>query len=144
MHKFAENFLPGYGALSTSLGNESGPADAIQTKEFINMKYYHNIVAYGIATEVGSGDTITLQIYEATDSDGNGSATTTHTDTYESTNATNVDLLQAEIKADQLSSGFTHAGARLTTDNGSGTEVVGLMLLAGSPRYAQATLPANS
>lgn len=131
-------------ALSTDLGAETSPDNTVQTAEFINMKYYHNIVAYGLASNVGSGDTITLQIYEATDSDGNGSATTTHTDTYLSTNATNVDLLQAEIKADQLSSGFTHAGARLTTDNGSGTEVVGLMLLAGSPRYAKSGMVANS
>lgn len=145
MHKFSENFLPGYGAQSTDLGAESTIADAIQTAEFINMESYHNIVAYGLVSDVGSDDVITLQIYEATASGGGGSQTVSgYTDTFTSTNTTDVDVLQAEIKGDQLSSGFTHVGARLTTSNGSGTEVAALMLLAGSPRYAQNTLPANS
>jgi len=137
--------LPGYGGLSTALGGETSPADAIQTAEFINMENYHNIVAYGIATNVASDEVLTLQIYEATTSAGAGSQTVSgYTDTFTSTNVTDSDVLQAEIKADQLSSGFTHVGARLTTATGASTAVVGLMLVAGTPRYMQSTLPANS
>jgi len=145
MHSFSENFLPGYGAQSTALGGETTIADAIQSAEFINMENYHNIVAYGIATNVASDTVLTLQIYEATTSAGAGSQTVSgKTDTFTSTNTTDSDVLQAEIKGDELSSAFTHIGARITTSNASGTEVVGLMLLAGSPRYGQNTLPVNS
>lgn len=145
MHTFSQNFLPGYGAISTNLGAETSPADAIQTAAFINMENYHNIVAYGLATNIASDEVITLQLYEATASGGGGSATLAgKTDTFTSTNTTDVDVLQSEVKADELSSGFTHAGARLTTDTGAGTGIVALMLVAGTPRYAQATLPANS
>ena len=129
-------------AQSTALGGES--SDTITTAAFINMENYHNIVVYGIASGVASDAVLTLTIWEATASAGTNSATTTKTDTFTSTNTTDTDVLQAEIKADELSSGFTHVGAKLVSDDGSCTGIVGLFLLAGSPRYAQNTLPVNS
>jgi hypothetical protein len=108
------------------------------------MENYHNIVAYAVASGVASGSALTLTLLEGTTSAGAGSQTTSHTDTFTSTNTTDTDVLQAEIKGDELSSGYTHVGARLETDNASGTEKVAVLLLAGSSRYGQATLPANS
>lgn len=144
MHKISENFLPGYGAQSTNLGAESGPADTIETAAYINMKYYHNIVVYGIASNVASDAVLTLTIWEATASGGTNSQTTTKTDVFTSTNVTDTDILQAEIKADELSNGFTHVGAKLVSDDGSCTGIVALMLQASSPRYARNSLIANS
>ena len=142
MHKFSENFLPGYGAQSTALGGET--SDTITSAAFINMQNYHNIVVYGIASGVASDAVLTLTLWEATASAGTGSQTTTHTDTFTSTNTTDTDVLQAEIKADELSSGFTHIGAKLVSNDGSCTGIVGLLHVAGSPRYARNSLPANS
>ena len=142
MHKFSENFLPGYGAFSSALGGET--SDKVETAEFINMENYHNGWAIAQASGVGSGKILTLTILEATSSAGAGSATTSKTDTFTATATTQKDVLQAEIKADELSAGYTHFGARLATDNTTGTEKVSVILIAGSPRYAQNSLPANS
>ena len=129
-------------AFSNALGGET--SDKVETAEFLNMKYYHNGWALAHASGVASDGVLTLTILEATSSAGAGSQTTSQTDTFTSTNTTDTDILKAEIKADQLSSGFTHFGARLATDQTSGTEKVGVILIAGSPRFGQNTLPANS
>ena len=142
MHKFKENYKPTFGDLSTALGGET--SDVITTATFVDMRYYDAAVAYGLGSNVASDSVLTLILYEATATDGSGSASLTHTgasDTFTSTNTTDTDVLQAEARGEQLSSGFRYLGAKLSTDNGSGAEVVSLMMLQGRARYAQATLP---
>jgi len=133
-----ENLRPSYGAWSSALGGET--SDKIETAVFADMRYYDVIAAYAMASGVASGSVITLTILEGTSTAGAGSATTSQTDTFTSTNTTDTDLLQAEIRAEQLSSGYRYVGARLATSNGSGTEKVALVLVQGRPRYAQSSL----
>lgn len=139
MHKMSENLRPTYGAASTALGGEG--SDKIETALFADMQHYDVIAAYAHATELASDSVITLTLLEATNDSGGGSTTLSITDTFTSSNVTDTDLLQAEVRAEKLSDGFTFVGARLATDDGSGTEVVGVILVQGRPRYAQATLP---
>ena len=144
MHKAKENLMPTYGAQSTELGAETTIADTIQTANYVNMKYYDLAIAYGQVTNVASDSVITLRLYEATATGGGGSASLTHTgasDTFTSTNTTDTDVLQAEVRGEQLSSGYTHVGARLSTNNASGDEVASVMLLQGRARFAQNSLP---
>ena len=140
MHKMSENLRPTYGAQSEALGGES--SDKIETAAFANMENYDVIVAYAQAVELASDSVITLTLLEATSSAGAGSQALSITDAFTSTNVTDTDLLQAEVRAEGLSAGFNFVGARLETDDASGTEVVGVILVQGRPRYAQATLPA--
>ena len=142
MHMFKENFLPGYGNMSSALGAEA--SDKIETAVFMNMKYYDLGVALAEVTNVASGSVITLTILEGTTSAGASSATTSQTDTFTSTATTDTDVLQAQIRAEQLSANYTHFGARLATNNASGTEVASVILIAGRARYGSGTLPANT
>jgi len=136
----SENYRPSYGAFSSALGAET--SDKIETAAFANMENYDVVWALAHASGVASDSVITLTILEATSAAGAGSATTSQTDTFTSTNTTDTDLLQAEIRGEQLSSGFSFAGARLETDNASGTEKVGVILVQGRARYGQSSLPA--
>ena len=142
MHLAKENLKPTYGVISTALGGSSSPAaDTVETATYVDMRYYDLCVAYGLASYLASGSTITLQLYEGTSTAGAGSATLSgKTDTFLSTNVTDTDVLQAEVRGQELSSGYRYVGARLSTNNGSGTEKVSLMLLQGRARFAQATL----
>jgi len=139
MHKFLENYKPSYGAFSSALGAET--SDKVEPATFVDMENYDVVVAYAQASGVASGSVITLTILEATASGGGGSATTTKTDTFTSTATSDIDVLQAEIRAEELSSGYKYVGFRIATSNGSGTEQVSGIMVQGRARYGQATLP---
>jgi len=142
MHKALENLKPSYGGFSSALGGETTIADTIQSATYVDMRYYDLAVAYGQASGVAAGSVITLQLYEGTSTAGAGSATLSgKTDTFTSTNTTDTDVLQAEVRGQELSAGYRYVGARLSTSNASGTEKVSLILLQGRPRFAQNTLP---
>ena len=139
MHKFKENYKPTYGDMSTALGAEG--SDLIETDTYVDMRYYDAVAVYGIASAVASDAVLTLTIWEGTDTTGAASATTTQTDTFTSTATSDTDILQAEIRGEQLSSGFRYVGAKLVSNDTSCTGIVTLMLLQGRSRFAQATLP---
>ena len=142
MHKFKENYKPTYGDMSTALGAETSPAaDTIETDTYVDMRYYDALVVYGIASGVASDAVLTLTIQEATATDGSASATTTQTDTFTSTHVTDTDVMQAEIRGEQLSSGYRYAGAIIASDDNSCTGIVTMLMLQGRARYGQATLP---
>ena len=142
MHKFKENYKPTYGDMSTALGAETSPAaDTIETDTYVDMRYYDALVVYGIASGVANGATLTLTIQEATATDGSASATTTQTDTFVSTNLTDTDVMQAEIRGEQLSSGFRYAGAIIASDDASCTGIVTMLMLQGRARFGSNSLP---
>ena len=139
MHKFLENLKPTYGVFSSALGGES--SDKVESALFVDMKNYNNVVLYGMASEVASDAVISLIALEATDTDGGGSATTSKTDVFTATATDHTDVLQVEIKAEELSAGYRFVGIRMTTGDASGTETVSGIIVQGAPRYAQASLP---
>ena len=139
MHKFKENYKPTYGDMSTAMGGEG--SYTIETDTYVDMRYYDAVVVYGIASGVANTKILTLTIWEGTDTTGASSATTTQTDTFTSTATSDTDILQAEIRGEQLSSGFRYVGAKLVSNDTSCTGIVTLMLLQGRSRFAQATLP---
>jgi len=139
MHKFLENLKPTYGVYSSQLGVETN--DKVESSLFVDMKNYNNVVLYGMASGASSGQIISLIALEATDTAGSGSATTSKTDTFLATATNHTDVLQVEIKAEELTANYHFVGIRMTTDDGSGTEKVSGIIVQGAPRYAQATLP---
>lgn len=139
MHKFSENLKPTYGGFSSALGGEG--SDKIEAGTFVHMDLYDKAIVYAQASGVASGQVVTLTILEATASNGGGSATTAYTDTFTATATNHTDVLQAEIKADQLSAGYDWVGYRLATGNASGTEKVSAIIIQGNPRYGQNVLP---
>ena len=139
MHKFKENYKPTYGDMSTAMGGEG--SYTIETDTYVDMRYYDAVAVYGIASGVASDAVLTLTIWEGTDTTGAASATTTQTDTFTSTATSDTDILQAEIRGEQLSSGFRYAGAKLVSDDSSCTGIATLLLLQGRARFGQATLP---
>lgn len=139
MHKLKENLFFKFGEITSALGGET--SDTLTSATFVNMENYDVIGAFGIASEVASGSTITLTLYEATATDGSGSSSISGaTDTFTSTNVTDLGEVFAEVRAGDLTAGYQYVGAKLVTDNGSGTEEAALFLIAGRPRYGQATL----
>lgn len=138
MHTFKENLKPSYGAYSTNLGAET--SDKVESAVFVEMESYDSVWLIAQAIGAASGEVISLIALEATAANGGGSATTSKTDTFTSTDATDTDVLQVEIKAAELSSGYKYVGLRITTSAASGTPVVSGMIVQGNPRYAQATL----
>lgn len=138
MHKFLENFKPSYGVFSSALGAETN--DKVESS-FVDMKYYDGVVAYVQASGVASAKVITLTILEGKSTAGSSSATTSKTDTFTSTATSDTDLLQAEIRAEELSSGYRYVGIRVATNQTDGTEKVAGVLVQGRARYGQASLP---
>ena len=139
MHKFSENYKPTYGDMTTAIGGEG--SYTIETDTYVDMRYYDAVVVYGIASAVASDAVLTLTLWEGTDTTGAASATTTQTDTFTSGDTSETDVLQAEIRGEQLSSGYRYLGAKIVSDDGSDTAIVTMLLLQGRARYAQATLP---
>ena len=139
MHKFKENYKPTYGDMCTALGAET--LNTIETDTYVDMRYYDALVVYGIASGVASDAVLTLTIQEATATDGSASATTTQTDTFTSTHVTDTDVLQAEIRGEQLSSGYRYAGARIASDDASCTGIVTMLMLQGRARFGSNSLP---
>lgn len=143
VHKFTQHYRQIAGDMSTALGGETTIADAIATPTYANMANYDLIVGVGQVSNVSSGSTITLQMYEATDGTGGGAqAITGATDTYLSAATATLDVLVAQVRGEDLSAGYQYVGARLTTGQANGTEVASIMLLEGRARYKQAILPA--
>ena len=139
MHKLSENLFFKFGEVTSGLGAET--SDTLTTATFVNMENYDVVGVYGIASEVASGSTVTLKLYEATGADGSGSATITGaSDTFTSTHVTDLGDVFAEVRAGALSAGYQYVGAKLSTDNGSGTEEAAMFFILGRPRYGQATL----
>jgi len=139
MHKFKENYKPTYGDMSTALGVEG--SNTIETDTYVDMRYYDALVVYAIASAVASDAVLTLTIWEGTDTTGAASATTTQTDTFTSGATSETDVLQAEIRGEQLSSGFRYAGAKLVSDDDSDTAIVTLLMLQGRARFGSSSLP---
>lgn len=142
IHAFAQNVRSRYGGFSSALGGET--SDVITSAEFVNMANYDLVVFQAHASGVASDSALTLLAYEATATDGSGSASLTHgsaTDTFTSTNTTDTDVLVVQVRGADLSSGYQYAGAKLTTDNGSGTEKVGMIINQMRGRYKQASMP---
>ena len=138
MHKFKENLKPVYGVFSSALGGET--SDKAESSLFVDMGRYNNAVAYVGASGVVSGQIITLTLLQATATDGSGSATTTKTDTFTATATNHTDVLQAEIKAEDLGTAYRYVGIRVATDDADGTEKIYGVLVAGDARYNQETL----
>jgi len=140
MHKFKENYKPAYGVFSSALGGETN--DKVETATYVDMKYYDAVVVYVIATNVVNGQKITLQLLEATDSSGtNATAISGKTDTFTSTGTSAKDVLQAEVRAEELSSGYRYVGFRVSTDDADGQEYIAGILLQGRARYGSSSLP---
>ena len=142
VHVFNQHYKSEYGDLTTALGGET--SDVITTPTFKDMANYDLVRGVGIVSNVVSTHVITLLMYEATATTGAGSQSLTHTlatDTYTSTQATDVDILEVQTRGEDLSSGYQYVGAKLSTDDADGTEVAAIFLVSGRARYKQATLP---
>ena len=143
IHAFAQNVRSRYGGHSSALGGET--SDLITTAEFVNMANYDLVVFQAVASGVASDSVLTFLAYEATATNGGGSASLTHgsaTDTFTSTNTTDTDVLVVQVRGEDLSSGYQYVGAKLATSNGSGTEKVAIVINQMRARYKQSSLPA--
>lgn len=117
------------GDCSAALGGEA--SDKLESAAFVKLDKYRKYVAIAEVQGCASDGVITLTILQATAAAGTGSKTitTTITDTATSTNVTDLLLVTAEVDATALDTGssFYFAGARLATDQTSGTEVAALL-----------------
>jgi hypothetical protein len=139
MHKLSENLYIKFGQVTSALGGES--SDTLTTLTYVDAQNFDIIGVAAIASEVASGSTVTLKLYEATSAAGGGAATITGaSDTFLSTNVTDVDQLFAQVRSADLSAGYQYVGAKLSTDDASGTEEAAMIFVCGKPRYGQATL----
>ena len=140
VHVFKQHYRSQYGAMSTSLGEET--SDKITTPVFVDAANYDLVRAQAQVSNVVSTHVVTLQMYEATTTAGAGSTTISGaTDVYTSTQATDVDILECQIRGKDLSSGYQYVGAVLSTDDADGTEAASVSIVQGRARYAQSTLP---
>jgi len=134
--------------MSTALGAEASPpaADCIETPAYCRARYYDLIRAVGHVSNVSSGSVVTLQMYEATDATGGGAQALTTAnapncvDIYSSVATASLDILEAQVRGEGLSSGYAYVGARLTSGQTDGSERVSVMLVQGRARYKQATM----
>ena len=140
VHKFTQHYKTIAGDMSSELGAET--SDYIATPTYLNMANYDLAVGIGEVSNVVSGQVVTLQLYEATDSTGGGAtAITGATDTYTSAAQATKDLLIAQARGEDLSAGYQYVGARVTTGDADGSEIASVCMLGGRARYKQATMP---
>jgi hypothetical protein len=122
MHKFIENIKTSYGKASTSLASES--SDIITVAAFVDMENYDLYAAIAHVTNVASGETLTLRLWEAT-----------------ALATSDTDILVIQARAADLTAGYQFVGAKLSSsDTADGAEIVGIVQCQLRPRYSQATL----
>lgn len=141
VHIFKQHFRSSYGDMSTALGGEG--SQTLTTPIFASMKNYDLIRGVAQVSNLASGSAVTLTMWEATATDGSGSQVLTHAQVsavYTSTQATDIDVLEAQVRGEDLSAGFLYVGAKLVTDDGGGTEVASVFLVQGRARYKQSAM----
>ena len=148
VHVFKQNYRSSGLDMSTDLGSEASPpaADCIETPAYCRARYYDLIRAVGHVSSCSSGAVVTLAMYEATDATGGGAQALSTTaapncvDTYTSVAGGSLDILEAQVRGEGLSSGYAYVGARLTTNDTDGSEVASIFLVQGRARYKQAVM----
>ena len=142
VHIYKQHYASQTGDMTTALGGES--SDKITTPTFVFMKNYDLVRAVAQVSNVVSTHIISLKMYEATATGGGGSTSLTHaqaSDDYTSAASTTLDILEAQTRGEDLTSGYGYVGAILSTDDADGTEAVSLHLECGRARYKQSTMP---
>ena len=129
-----------YAAVTEALGGES--SDIMKTA-FYNMKNYDGILGICIGVTVVNTHVITLKMYQASDTDGAGSATISGASAvYTSSQVTDAFELMIEVDADQLTDGLDYVAIEASTDDADGSEAIALAVVPTWGRYRQATTPA--
>lgn len=131
------NAVSTYAITTKALGGES--SDIMKTA-FYDIENYDAILGLAVIGTVSSGDTVTLKMWQGTDTDGAGSATITGASaTYVSTQTTDDAVYAIEVDADLLTDGYDFVGLEASTSLTDGTEVVALAVIPSNARYPQAT-----
>jgi len=139
VHTAKQHYLAVTGDVSNELGAEA--SDTIVSANFFDMANFDLVIGIGQLSSVASDQTVTLQLYEATDNTGGASQTLAGaTDTYVSVAGASIDIVQAQARGEDLSNGFQFVGVRVTTDDTDGSESASIFLVGGRARYKQATL----
>jgi hypothetical protein len=138
MHKFTSNIKTSYGKASTALGSES--SDLISTATFKNMAEYDLYVAVGQVIGSATNIVTTLRLWEATAANGTGSQSLSITDTFTASATSDTAVLVAQVRSSDLTAGYQYVGAKLSTSDASGAEIVSIVQLQLKPRYGEATL----
>ena len=128
-----------YANCTLALGGETN--DKLITA-FYNMKNYDAIIGVAIACSVVATHTLTLQMFQGSDTDGAGSATVGDAVNYVSSQITDSVQYAIEIDADMLTDGLDYVALQASTDDANGVEGVGLAVIPTFGRYHQATTPA--
>jgi hypothetical protein len=138
IHTFSSHVRARYGVIDASID-----AATLVTAEFVNMKNYDLVVFQAVASNVTSASVLTLQVWQATATDGSGSATlaTPSTAVSTATHATHVHILTAQVRGEDLSAGYQYVGAKIAA-NASVAAPVAIVINQMRGRYKQATLPA--
>ena len=138
VHTFSSHVRARYGLIDASLDS-----DTLVTAEFVDMANYDLVVFQAVASNVTSGSAVTMQIWQATATNGNGSATlaTPASAVVTSTHATQTDILTCQVRGEDLSSGYRYVGAKIAA-NASVACPVAIIINQMRGRYKQATLPA--
>lgn len=141
VHKYSEHYKTTYGGFSSALGSET--SDTLTTPTFVSAKNYDVVIAQGAYSGIASGSVVTMTIWQATSTAGASSKTVTSASTsVTSTATTDTGVLITQVRGADLDmgSGYIYVGAKLVTNDTSGTEKVSMNLVQGRARFPQATL----
>ena len=138
IHKFTDNIRSRFGKIGTDIGDTD-----LVSAEYVDMKNYDLVVGVGIASDVATGSTVTLTMYQATDTAGAASAAVSSTVVTSTASAHQI-ILVAQVRGEDLSttSAFHYVGWIMdSTDSSNSTKGSGILHQMRA-RYKQATLPA--
>jgi hypothetical protein len=142
VHKYSEHYKTNYGGFSSALGGET--SDTLTSATFVNAKNYDVVIAECQYSGIASGSVVTMTIWQGTSTAGASSKTVTSASTsVTSTATTDKGVLIVQVRGAELdmASGFCYVGAKVVTNNTSGTEQVALNMIQGRARYPQSSLP---
>jgi len=133
----AHDAVTTYAAVTEALGGET--SDIMKTA-FYDMENYDAIVGVCIGKTVVDTHIITLKMWQATDTDGGGSATITGASaSYTSSQVTDAFCFALEVDANMLTDGYDYVALEASTDDADGSEAISLAVIPSSARYPQAT-----
>jgi len=140
MHTFFENVkVIEHGmdaATSTVMGHDD---NAVSCRTgWVDMAKYDKAIGIGVAMCASITKAVTIQMWEASDATGGGSATLAgKTDSATAATASNVVRVGAEVDGEELSAGFRYVAAELTSAASLGSDSrLAVVIARANPRYA--------
>lgn len=140
MHTFFENVkvIDHTGGVVGKTGMGSDTATVTYTSPYVLLDKYNIAAGIGVAMVASVSKAITVQMWEASDSTGGGSATLAgRADSATAATASDVIVVGAQVRGEELQDGYNFVAAEIKAAASIGSNSrLGVVVARANPRYA--------